>query len=86
MIWVANLLGSLCNYWTKKQKTGRNWLRGKTEKEFYYFCEMTISVTSLSSDMLIYIIWERESLMACLDGGGVKEGRVELAKNKLILY
>ena len=25
-------------------------------------------------------------LMACLDGGGVKGSKVELAKNKLILY
>ena len=60
MIWVANLLGSSCNYWTKKQKTGTNWLRGKTEKRFYYFCKMTNLVTSLSSAMLIYIIRERE--------------------------
>ena len=44
----------------EKKKTERNWLRGKKEKEFYYFCNMTNSVTSLSSAMLIYIIIERE--------------------------
>ena len=27
-----------------------------------------------------------ERFMACLDGGGVEGSRVELAKNKLILY